>query len=73
MLVVVMMMVVMVMMAMTIPPVVVMMVVIMSVVMMMVVVNELHIRIPARTLASRRGGGRIGDPQEGEGIGYRVE
>jgi hypothetical protein len=74
MLVVVMMMMVVVVMAVTIPPVAVMMVVIMSVVVvMMVVVNELHVRIPARTLASGRGRGGVGDPQEGEGIGYRVE
>jgi hypothetical protein len=58
-----------VMMMLLIPPQRVMMVMVM--VMVMVVVNELHVRIPARTLVGGRG--RVSDPQEGEGIGYGVE
>lgn len=58
------------MMVMMIPPIVVMMVmvVIISMVMMVLVVNELHVRITARPVASRGGSGRVCDPQKRGGV-----
>lgn len=49
------------------------MVVVVVMMVVVVVVNELHVRIPARTLAGGRRCGRVRDPQEGEGVGYGVE